>query len=152
MITGMPAFFASASAGATSDGSTPPSMITEAFDCTARRMPRAASAAENLPSKPTPLAPTSLAPCLMPCAMYCSNGMLRLSETYQIDLPFALEASNGAPGGFQAGAFEYSATAFCASAMPAARESRCVELADAAATHTARPAMAMRAAMRLFRP
>src|SRR4051812_43583400 len=123
MITGMPAFLASFSAGATRLGSTPPSMITEAFDCTARRMPRAASLAENLPSNPTPLAPTRAAPCLMPWAMYCSNGMLRLSDTYQIDLPLAFDASKGFPGGFHLGAWEYWATSFWASAIPSARDS-----------------------------
>src|SRR4051812_50096507 len=99
MITGMPAFLASFSAGPTRLGSTPPSMITEAFDCTARRMPRAASLAENLPSNPTPLSLTRAAPCLMAWAMHCSHGMLGLGDTYQVVLPLAFDAWNVSPGG-----------------------------------------------------
>src|SRR5690242_21884654 len=75
--------------------------------------------------------------------------MLRLSDTYQIDLPLAFEASKGFPGGFHLGACEYWLTSFWASAIPSARDSMLVApaLLVAASTPTA-PAPARMTALR----
>jgi hypothetical protein len=65
--------------------------------------------------------------------MYFSNGIDRLSETYQIDFPFAFDASKGVPGGFHFGACSYCLTSFFASAMPADGDRRLVALDEAEA-------------------
>src|SRR5690349_2686231 len=113
-------------------------------------MPRDPSAAENLPSKPTPLAPTSFAPCWIPWSMYCSKGIDRLSETYQIDFPFAFDASNGVPGGAHFGGCSYCLTSFFASATPAAGDRLLVALDDVAApSATSSPVDTASAAIRV---
>src|SRR5437879_1736682 len=99
--TGIPACWADAIAGASSWGWKPSIMITPALAWMASSTPRVASATELLASKPTPVAPTVAAPSLTPWSMYCSKGMLRLRETYQIDFPRALLASNFSPTGCQ---------------------------------------------------
>src|SRR5437588_1467187 len=99
--TGMPAAFAWAIAGATRFGGKPSTKMTPALAWIASSMPRVASATELLASNPTVVTPTAAPPSFIPCTMNCSKGMLRLTDTYHIDLPLATLALNGWPAGFQ---------------------------------------------------
>src|SRR5437588_7938370 len=99
--TGMPAAFAWATAGATRFAGKPSIKMTPALAWIASSMPRVASATELLASNPTVVTPTAAPPSFIPCTMNCSKGMLRLTDTYHIDLPLATLALNGWPAGFQ---------------------------------------------------
>src|SRR5262245_26156776 len=83
--------------------------------------------------------------------MYCSKGIDRLSETYQICFPFAFDASNGWPGGAHFGGCSYCDTSFFASAIPAAGASRLEALDDAEAPSAATTAPATASAVSRIR-